>query len=80
MVPPFLPCWLYAGTMTHWFFFPSFLSFWRADVTIIIMDDQRLYISNWADTILGDPEAAQYVGGTGVHWYFWFSSRLQEHN
>lgn len=27
------------------------------------------HLNEWADTILGDPEAAQHVDGLAVHWY-----------
>ncbi len=41
----------------------------HADVKIIMLDDQRPFLTSWADTILSDPEAAKYVAGIGVHWY-----------
>lgn len=41
----------------------------HADVKIIMLDDQRLFLSSWAETILSDPVAAKYVAGIGVHWY-----------
>jgi glucosylceramidase len=36
---------------------------------ILIYDQNRDHLGEWADAILGDPEAAQYVWGTAVHWY-----------
>jgi len=39
------------------------------DVKIMMHDDQRVHLKTWTDTILSDPEAAQYVDGVGVHWY-----------
>jgi glucosylceramidase len=39
------------------------------DLKIIMLDDQRTHITDWTDTILGDPDAAQYVDGIGLHWY-----------
>jgi len=40
------------------------------DTRIWIYDQNReAEMLEWADTILGDPEAAQYVDGTAVHWY-----------
>jgi glucosylceramidase len=39
------------------------------DKKIIIWDHNRDLITNRANTILGDPEAAKYVWGTGFHWY-----------
>jgi len=34
----------------------------------MIGDDQRMLFPEWAETVLGDTEAAQYVSGIGVHW------------
>lgn len=39
------------------------------DKNIIVWDHNRDLITNRANTILGDPEAAKYVWGTGFHWY-----------
>jgi glucosylceramidase len=36
---------------------------------LMILDDQRSHLPAWADTVLGDAEAAQFVDGIGVHWY-----------
>lgn len=36
---------------------------------LMIMDDQRINLPNWAVTVLSDPEAAQYVSGIALHWY-----------
>ena len=30
-------------------------------------DDRRIHLESWADTILGDPDAKEYVSGIGVH-------------
>ena len=35
------------------------------DLKIMMHDDQRVHLKKWTDTILGDPEAAQYVDGVG---------------
>ena len=40
-----------------------------ADKNIIVWDHNRDLITDRANTILGDPEAAKYVWGTGFHWY-----------
>ncbi|CAL4090866.1 unnamed protein product, partial [Meganyctiphanes norvegica] len=40
-----------------------------SDVDIMILDDQRFNLPGWAETVLGDPDAEQYVSGIGVHWY-----------
>ena len=39
------------------------------DKKIIVWDHNRDLITNRANTILGDPEAAKYVWGVGFHWY-----------
>jgi glucosylceramidase len=39
------------------------------DTRILIFDQNRDHVEEWADVILGDPEAAKYVWGTAVHWY-----------
>jgi len=39
------------------------------DVKILICDDQKSGVLDWAKTILSDKEASQYVWGTGFHWY-----------
>ena len=36
---------------------------------IVVWDHNRDLIAQRADTILSDPEAAQYVWGVGYHWY-----------
>ena len=47
---------------------------------ILIYDQNRDQVRQWADTILGDPEAAKYVYGTAVHWYSstieWYPTEL----
>ena len=39
------------------------------DKKIIVWDHNRDLITNRANTILDDPEAAKYVWGVGFHWY-----------
>lgn len=36
---------------------------------LMIMDDQRSLIMHWADTILSQEEAKQFVSGIAFHWY-----------
>ena len=36
---------------------------------ILIYDQNRDHLEEWADAILGDPAAAQYIWGTAIHWY-----------
>ena len=39
------------------------------DVKILIYDQNRDGIEEWADTILGDEQTASFVYGPAVHWY-----------
>uniref|UniRef100_A0A1I7XHB2 Glucosylceramidase n=1 Tax=Heterorhabditis bacteriophora TaxID=37862 RepID=A0A1I7XHB2_HETBA len=39
------------------------------NLKLMINDDQRFNLPHWADTILSDPETAQYVSGIAIHWY-----------
>ncbi|CAD6193573.1 unnamed protein product [Caenorhabditis auriculariae] len=39
------------------------------NVGVIINDDNRNNLPDWANQILSDPDAAKYVLGIGVHWY-----------
>lgn len=38
-------------------------------VKIMIMDDQRLLLPKWAESVLSHPLAKKYVAGVAVHWY-----------
>ncbi|XP_077988535.1 lysosomal acid glucosylceramidase-like [Glandiceps talaboti] len=44
----------------------------HGDVKLMILDDNRLMLPHWADTVLGDPDAAQFVSGIAIHWYLDF--------
>ena len=33
------------------------------NVSLMIIDDQRLFVSYWAQIILGDPDAKKYISG-----------------
>ena len=48
---------------------PTLAARGHGDVKIIMLDDQRIFLSSWAKTILSDPVAAKFVSGIGVHWY-----------
>ncbi|KAM3728552.1 putative glucosylceramidase [Dirofilaria immitis] len=39
------------------------------NISLMIMDDQRSQLPIWADVVLKDKAAAQYVSGIAVHWY-----------
>lgn len=41
----------------------------NADVRLLIYDQNRDGLEHWTDVILGDPETAEYVYGSAVHWY-----------
>ena len=39
------------------------------DLVIMIHDDQRTTIRDFANTVLADSDTANYVGGIAVHYY-----------
>ncbi|KAK7085855.1 hypothetical protein SK128_008436 [Halocaridina rubra] len=39
------------------------------DVILMIMDDQRYELPHWAEVVLNDSVAEQYVDGIALHWY-----------
>lgn len=39
------------------------------DIKLLIYDQNRDHIMEWADAILADTETSKYVYGTAVHWY-----------
>ena len=41
-------------------------------VKLMILDDQRVFLPYWAEKVLYDQSAAQYVSGIAVHWYMDF--------
>ncbi|KAK3799329.1 hypothetical protein RRG08_048836 [Elysia crispata] len=38
-------------------------------VKLMMLDDQRLFLIEWAKVVLGDPVASKYIAGIGIHWY-----------
>ncbi|XP_038044273.1 lysosomal acid glucosylceramidase-like [Patiria miniata] len=42
------------------------------DVNLMILDDQRLFLPDYVKGVLSDADAAKYVSGIAVHWYFDF--------
>jgi len=38
------------------------------DVLIFQYDHNKGHLPTWVDTVLGDPDAAQYIAGTAYHW------------
>ena len=40
-----------------------------SDIKLLIFDQNRDQLKHWTDVILTDPEVAQYVYGTAIHWY-----------
>ncbi|KAJ9573851.1 hypothetical protein L9F63_008775, partial [Diploptera punctata] len=45
-----------------------------SNVNIMIMDDQRPFITNWAEVVLTNENASKYVSGIAIHWYLDFLS------
>ncbi|MEO0617305.1 MAG: glycoside hydrolase family 30 protein [Pseudomonadota bacterium] len=41
----------------------------HGDLRLLIYDQNRDDMVHWADVVLGDTDAAQYVYGTAIHWY-----------
>ncbi|MEL7374511.1 MAG: glycosyl hydrolase, partial [Pseudomonadota bacterium] len=41
----------------------------HGDIELLVYDQNRDDMVHWAEVILGDAEAAQYVSGTAIHWY-----------
>ncbi|XP_078602094.1 lysosomal acid glucosylceramidase-like isoform X1 [Branchiostoma floridae x Branchiostoma japonicum] len=41
----------------------------HGDVSLMMLDDNRIWLPAWADTVLQNATAAKYVKGVGVHWY-----------
>ncbi|KAL8184500.1 UNVERIFIED_CONTAM: hypothetical protein K2H54_018583 [Gekko kuhli] len=41
-------------------------------IELIILDDQRVMLPYWAEVVLRDPKASQYINGIGIHWYLDF--------
>ncbi|PAV61311.1 hypothetical protein WR25_18168 isoform B [Diploscapter pachys] len=39
------------------------------DLKLMILDDNRGNLPDWADTVFADPNASNYVDGVAVHWY-----------
>nr|XP_034325067.1 lysosomal acid glucosylceramidase [Crassostrea gigas] len=37
------------------------------DIKLMMLDDQRLLMTYWADTILADPDASKFISGVAVH-------------
>ena len=41
----------------------------HAETKLLIFDQNRDRLEHWADTILSQPDVAQYVYGSAIHWY-----------
>ena len=37
-------------------------------IKLMILDDQRVYLADWVNTVLSDAEAKKYISGIGLHW------------
>lgn len=40
------------------------------DLKMMILDDQRLFMPSFIEKVCNDADAAKYVSGVGVHWYW----------
>ena len=49
---------------------PALMQSAHKEIELMILDDQRIFLPNWAEIVLQDPEAAKYVSGIGIHWYW----------
>ncbi|XP_074837287.1 lysosomal acid glucosylceramidase isoform X2 [Carettochelys insculpta] len=47
-------------------------------IQLIMLDDNRVLLPHWAKVVLGDPNAARYVHGIGVHWYLDFIAPIKD--
>jgi len=41
----------------------------HADTNLLVFDQNRDEVEEWADVIFGDPAAAKFTSGIAVHWY-----------
>ncbi|KAJ6626111.1 hypothetical protein lerEdw1_014762 [Lerista edwardsae] len=48
---------------------PTLTASRHRDVLLLMLDDQRSKVLDWAKVVLGNSSAAQYVAGIAVHWY-----------
>ncbi|KAK6750399.1 hypothetical protein RB195_002399 [Necator americanus] len=39
------------------------------NLKVMVYDESRTLLPQWADTVFNDPETSKYVDGIGVHWY-----------
>ena len=42
----------------------------KENLKLFIVDDQRLYLKSWVNTIMSHPDAEKYVSHVAFHWYF----------
>ena len=45
-------------------------NFGKSNVHLLIYDDTSPHLREYVDTILSDSEAAEYVSGIAIHWYY----------
>ena len=48
---------------------PTLAKFGYSNVTLMMLDDARLFVHSWTDIMLGDPQTAKYIAGITLHWY-----------
>ena len=61
-----------ASTQTDWIadhLGPALHAAGFGDVKLMALDDQRPFLQVWAQTVMANPRAAEYVSGWAVHWY-----------
>ena len=48
---------------------PTLVKFGYSNVKLMMLDDARIFVQTWTDTMLGDPQTAKYIAGISLHWY-----------
>ena len=48
---------------------PTLAKFGYSGVKLMMLDDARIFVQGWADTMLSDPQTAKYISGIALHWY-----------
>ncbi|XP_059139427.1 lysosomal acid glucosylceramidase-like [Physella acuta] len=48
---------------------PALHSAGYGNISLMILDDVRIFIITWAKIVLSDPEASRYISGVATHWY-----------
>ncbi|KAM3824820.1 LOW QUALITY PROTEIN: lysosomal acid glucosylceramidase-like [Vipera latastei] len=51
---------------------PALAASRHTDTHLLILDDGRCHLPNWAKQVIGNSTAAAFVSGIGIHWYMDF--------